>query len=304
MRAHSLRSFCRSLCRLRSCSLALALLVGACTTESTGSESPAKSEGQKGQATPTEPDAPEYPPAEQLLARHVEVSGGADKIAQFQSIYLEGTLDTGKQNLRGTSKVWWKPGKFYVEENIEGVGVSQLGYDGTTVWMKDPLNGLRKLEGREAAGYIQASSTMFPAHDWQKFYAKAETTGQVEVDGKQVWEVVLTSKQGPDTTIGLDVESGQIRFIKTKQVGPMGEMPMDVYSSDYRPVLGYAFAYENRASVSGLIEITNVATKFEPNVPIDDAIFGYPSTNTVVPADPSAQPPIVAPPPSDSIPSK
>lgn len=278
--------------------LVLALGLAACTTDSTGSESPAKSDkGGDGGKPGTQVDAPkaDLPPADQLLARHVEVSGGADKIAQFQSLYVEGTIDTGKQKLRGTSKLWWKGGKFYVEEEIEGIGVSMIGYDGTTLWMKDPINGLRKLEGREKASYVQASSSMFPAHDWQKFYSKAQTRGQVDVEGKPAWEVVLTSKEGPDTTIGLDVESGRIRFIKSKQISNMGETPFDVYSSDYRPVLGYEFAFESRASISGLIEISNVTTKFEPNVEIDDAKFAYPSTQELVPADPAAQPPIVAP---------
>lgn len=279
-------------------SLALGLSFACTTNESTGSESPAKSDkGGKQDAAQTDTPKSDLPPAEQLLARHVEVSGGADKIAQFQSLYVEGTIDTGKQKLRGTSKLWWKSGKFYVEEEIEGIGSSMIGYDGETLWMQDPINGLRKLEGREKASYVQASSSMFPAHDWQKFYSKAETRGQLEVEGKPVWEVVLTSKDGPDTTIGLDVESGRIRFIKSKQVSNMGETPFDVYSSDYRPVLGYEFAFESRASISGLIEISNVTTKLEPNVEIDDAKFAYPSTKELVPADPAAQPPIVAPQP-------
>ncbi|MFV8750935.1 LolA family protein [Nannocystaceae bacterium ST9] len=289
---------------LRHACLALALVftsASACTNnESSGSESPAKpgeggGEGKSGEVG--EPAKPAYPPAEELLARHVEVSGGADKIAQFQSLYVESSIDTGKQKLFGTSKLWWKPGKFYLEEQVEGIGPSQMGYDGTTLWMRDPINGLRKLEGREAAGYIQASSTMFPAHDWQAFYAKAETTGSVELEGKKIWTVVLTSKAGPDVTMGLDAETGLIRFMKTKQISPMGETPFEVTSEDYREVLGYKFSFTNRASISGLIEITTVATKFEPNAPIDESKFAYPSEHAVVPADPAAQPAIEAPPP-------
>ncbi len=273
----------------------------ACTNnESSGSESPTKpgDPDDPSKASKSEPDKSAFPPAEQLLARHVEVSGGADKIAQFQSLYVESSLDTGKQKLTGTSKVWWKPGKFYLEEQIEGIepGPSRMGYDGTTLWMSDPINGLRKLEGREAAGYIQASSSMFPAHDWQKFYSKAETTESIELDGKTLWMVVLTSKAGPDLTIGLDAETGLIRLMKAKQVSPMGETPFEVISEDYRDVLGYQFAFTNRMSVSGLIEITTVSTKVEPNVAIDDSKFAFPSEHPIVPADPAAQPPIPAPP--------
>jgi hypothetical protein len=297
---------------VRSACLTLALVftgASACTNnESSGSESPAKPSGggsDEREPSDPKPTKPAYPPAEELLARHVEVSGGVDKIAQFSSLYVESSIDTGKQKLFGTSKLWWKPGKFYLEDHVEGIGPSQMGYDGTTIWMRDPINGLRKLEGREAASYIQASSTVFPAHDWQKFYATAETTGSVEVDGKKVWEVVLTSKAGPHVTMGLYAETGLITFMKTKQVSPMGEVPIEVISENYSEVLGYKFSFTNRASISGLIEITTVATKFEPNVEVDETKFAYPSEHAVVPADPAAQPPIVGPPPSeDEGPSK
>jgi hypothetical protein len=292
---------------IRSTCLALAFVFACTTNESSGSESPVKPNGGGSggrEAAEPEPAKPAYPPAEELLARHVEVSGGTDKIAQFQSLYVESSIDTGKQKLFGTSKLWWKPGKFYLEEQVEGIGPSQMGYDGTTLWMRDPINGLRKLEGREAAGYIQASSTMFPAHNWQQFYAKVETIGSVDLEGKKIWEVVMTSKTGPDVTMGLDADSGLIAFMKTKQISPMGETPFEVTSEDYREVLGYKFSFTNRASISGLIEITTVATKFEPNVEVDETKFGYPSEHAVVPADPAAQPPIVAPAANDEAPAK
>jgi hypothetical protein len=287
---------------VRHACLALALVftsASACTTNDTsGSDSPTKPAGGEGPSKQPEPEAPKsaYPPAEQLLAHHVEVSGGADKIAQFQSLYIEGNIDTGKQKLKGTSKLWWKPGKFYLEDHIEGIGPNQMGYDGTTLWMRDVINGLRKLEGREAASYIQASSTLFLAHDWQKFYAKVETTGSVEIEGAKVWEVRMTSKAGPDVTIGLDAETGLVRFMKNKQLSPMGEVPFEVTTEDYREVLGYKFAFTNRMSISGLIDITTISTKFEPNAVIDETKFAYPSEHALVPADPAAQPAILAPP--------
>ncbi len=279
--------------------LVLASALACTTNETSGSAETPTKHGDDAGPKPSprdEPAKPAYPAAEALLARHVEVSGGADKIAQFSSLYVESTIDTGAQKLFGTSKLWWKPGKFYLEEQIEGIGPSKMGYDGTTLWMSDPINGLRKVEGREAAGYIQASSTMFPAHEWQTFYSKAETTGSVEVEGKKIWEVLLTSKAGPDVTIGLDADTGLIAFMKTKQLSPMGEMPFEVSSDDYREVLGYKFAYASHASISGLVDITNVTTKLEPNAPIDESLFAFPSEHARVPADPAAQPPIEAPP--------
>jgi hypothetical protein len=41
-------------------------------------------------------------------------------------------------------EMWWKKGgNFYLEQSIEGIGMSRVGYDGTTIWLEDPITGLR-----------------------------------------------------------------------------------------------------------------------------------------------------------------
>jgi hypothetical protein len=255
---------------------------------------PAKSHaGDEGAETP---DDPNLPPAEKLLARHVEAAGGADKIAAIESVYSEGTTDTGKQKLIGTGKTWWKRGKFYVEVDMPGVGPSWMGYDGKTVWMDDPVYHLRKLEGAEAADALQSESSMFPGHDWQKYYSEAKTLGSVDIDGHRYWEIELTSKTGSDLIMGFDAETGLLHHYKGKQTVPGGEMPYETVIEEWREVGGYKFPVKHRNTVAGLVELTEVTGKLEINVAVDESKFGYPSEKTSVPADPSLQPPVTLPP--------
>ncbi len=278
----------------------LVLSTSACSTRDTADNEPTspskreaseKVDAAEGETKP----ASNLPAAADLLARHVEAAGGAAKIAEFESIYAESSVDTGEAKLKGTGKLWWVPGKFYVEEEIEGVGPSRAGYDGTTVWTEDPINKLRKLEGREAASFIQGEASMFPAHDWQRYYSSAETIGSVEIDGRKIWEVVLHSKDGPDMTLGLDAETGLIRHFKTKQIVQGGEIPVESVVTEYREVSGYKFAFAQRSSLAGLLELTETTTKLEINVPVDESKFSYPTSHEVVPATPSEQPPVVVP---------
>ena len=251
----------------------------------------------------TEAAAETLPEGEELLAAHVAAAGGAKLIPSFDSIHAVGTISVPGQQLTGTSEVWWqKGGKFYLEQDVEGIGKSRAGYDGETIWLDDPISGLRVLEGQEAASYLQ-SSLMFPGHDWKQHFASAKTIGKVETDAGAVWEVELSSKKGVNTTVGLDADTKLIRYMKTTQVTPMGAMPIESHSEGYETVEGYLFAMKKRSSIQALLELREEITTFEVNVELDESKFAFPTTREQIPADPSQQPPLEAPTPEPEAPA-
>ncbi|MCA9683677.1 MAG: hypothetical protein KC431_00650 [Myxococcales bacterium] len=283
-------------------SLCLSLTAAACTSQEGGTppkaDAPSEHDGDgKAEADAQEPAGPKLPDGADLLAGHVAAAGGPEAITKFDSIHAKSSIDTGKQKLMGHSELWWqKDGKFYLEQEIEGVGKSRAGYDGEVIWSEDPITGLRKLEGAEAVSFIQ-SSLMFPAHSWQDHFSAANTKGKRKLDdGSEAWEIELVSEGGPNVTIGLDVDSKLIRFMKSKQVTSMGDMPYEAFAEDYRDVEGYKFAMKKRSSITGLLELEEVTDTFEVNVEIDPGKFAFPSTREVVPADPAEQMPVDAPP--------
>ena len=285
---HSLTSACLA------STLALGLALGCTSQDSSQPEANAPGSAAGGaQAEPAEP----LPDGVELLAAHVEAAGGADAIAKFESVHTEGVVDTGQQRLSGTMQMWWKKGgKFYLEQDVEGVGQSRAGYDGETIWIDDPITGLRVLEGEEAASYIQ-TSMMFPAHDWRLHFDEARTIGKATVDGGEVWEVELVSSKGPNVVVGLDASTKLLRTMRTTQITPMGPLPIEATSDDYETHEGYKFSMTKRSSIKSLLELEEKVTKFEVNVPIDDAMFAYPSEREQVPADPAEQPPVEPNPP-------
>jgi hypothetical protein len=270
----------------------------ACTSQDARApkpDAPASDAAKQEAATKTEP-AEDLPDGAELLAAHVEAAGGAAAIAKFETIHAEGTVDTGVQELRGTMHMWWKKGgKFYLEQDVEGVGKSRAGYDGEKIWIDDPITGMRILEGEEAQSYLQ-SSLMFPGHDWKQHFSAAKTLGKQSTDGAEVWEIELVSKGGPNVVIGLDVQTKMIRYMKTTQVTPMGPLPIEAHAEDYREIEGYQFSMKKRSSIKALIELEEVITNFEINVELDEAMFSFPSEREQVPADPAEQAPIKAPP--------
>lgn len=272
----------------------------ACTQEAgspkadapTAADAPAQTQQAEQQPPPAEP----LPDGGELLAAYVEASGGAEQIAKFESLHMQGEITVESHNLEGTSEMWWqKDGKFYLEQTIEGIGTSRVGHDGQTIWLEDPITGLRKLEGAEAIAYLQ-SSAMFLGHDWQSMFSAANTLGKQALDdGKEVWEVELVSKGGPNLTIGLDTETKLILYVKTVQPSLLGETPFEVRSDRYQVIEGYKFATHKTTAISGLLELDETVTETQVNVPIDPKLFAFPSKREVVLIDPSKQPPVVAP---------
>jgi outer membrane lipoprotein-sorting protein len=271
------------------------LALSGCTTKETGAPQPESAQPSTVKAEPAEV----LPDGAELLDAHTKAAGGADKIATFETIHATGKVDSGKQKLSGTTEMWWKKGgKFYVEQTIEGIGVSRSGYDGSTIWLDDPITGMRILEGEEAQSYIQ-SSLMFPSHDWRQSFTEARTLGKKPIEGGgEAWEVELVSKGGPNVIIGLDVDTKLISYMKTTQVTPMGSLPIEAYAEDYQDIAGYKFAMKKRSTVKRLLELQEDITAFEVNVPIDESKFVFPSKREQVVADPTAQPPVVVPQPA------
>jgi hypothetical protein len=288
---------------LSGLALSLTLALGCTNSDSAPkADAPAQKSETKTDEAEAAPPAEKLPEAAELLAQAVEAAGGADSIEGFDTIHMQGKIESDKQKIKGTSELWWrKDGSFYGQQNIEGVGPTEAGYDGETLWMKDPITGLRKLDGEEAAAYLQ-SALMFPANDWRDHFSAAKTIAKKPLEGGgEVYEVELTSaKGGPPVILGLDVDSKLIRYLSTTQVSPMGSMPIQANAENYESVEGYKFPMVKRTTIQGLIEVREDITTFEANVPVaDENMFVFPEEREAVPTDPAAQPAIEAPPPSE-----
>ena len=79
--------------------------------------------------------------AQRILDRAVESMGGR---AAFESVTSSrSTCHIALGDLRTTlDLLTWKPDRFKVRHQIDGLGVMELGFDGTQGWRKDPPDGL------------------------------------------------------------------------------------------------------------------------------------------------------------------
>jgi hypothetical protein len=220
------------------------------------------------------------PSATELLDKAVEAQGGRAKLDDLDSFYLEGELVVQGQNITGAMKLWWKAGDFYTEQNMVGIGTVRAGKQGDVIWSEDPISGLRRLTGAEAAQQAWASSPSLAAH-WQRYFEKAETIGEREVGGKKAYDVQLVAKDGATVTLTFDAESGLQLAQSFDQVTPMGKMPISVELKDYREVGGLKLPYL-QVTDAKLAKATQTLTKIELGAVVDTAKFAMPTGGAAV----------------------
>lgn len=272
-----------------ACGLALGLC-GACggggdakKPAPAGKGDPVEAKQSAGEAA-TQPaaDVEDLPAAEDLFSAHVEAVGGDEAIAKFETLYSESSVDTGAQNIKAKAKTWWKGGRFYGEQEIPGFGVAKSGYDGTTVWVDDPINGLRKLEGKEAEQNIRWGS-VFLVSDWKSHFKSAQTVGVHEVDGRRLYDVKLTSVLGDEVTMSFADDDKLLARMSFSQIMPTGTVPVTAVFGDYREVGGVKIAHLSTLDFS-LGAVSQTYDKIEINAEVDESRFAYPGSGGAVEA--------------------
>lgn len=266
-----------------------ALLLGGCTEATTSKPADDKNvatspeiEKPADGETPAVEAPPEnaFPAAADLLAKSVEAVGGKAKLESVKSFHLEGTIGAPKQNLTGKVETWWKGGDFYMVQTIPGLGINRSGKKGDLIWAEEPINGLRKLEGKEAEQHMWASSLLLTA-DWRDFFETAKTVAERTIDGKKAYDIELSAKSGAVLTVTIDTSSYLMVEQSFKVFSPMGSMPVTIRSTDYREVEGMKIPYKQVTDAS-IMELTQELSVVELNAEVDEANFAMPTEDVPV----------------------
>ena len=272
--------------RLRTLCLSALFALSACSGGGPEGTAPKKEEA-KAEAAKTAPTvaapAAELPKAEALLAEVVEASGGAAKLDAIKSYRSEAKVEIVGMGISGIGIGWWKDGDFYNEADLPGVGRITAGSKGGKPWTSDPVQGLRALTGKEAEMAL-AGASLNLAHDWRRYFDKAETTEVREVGGKKIADVKLSSsKAGHELTLKIDLADKRVVGRTFKQPSPMGDMPVEEVLSDYREQDGVWFSFQQLADMK-LQKMQTTTTKLELNpAGIDESKFAMPGSEAPPP---------------------
>ena len=191
------------------------------------------------------------PSAESILGKYVEATGGRAAYEKIHTTMSTGTFELPAAGLKGAIKIYnQEPDKSYSVVELAGIGKIEEGCDGTTAWQLSALQGARIKSGSERAMALRASS-MKTRLDWHQNFKSIETVGSDTVDGKPVYVVLLTPKEGKPEKEFYDKASGLLLKESMIMATPMGEIPTESTFSDYRSESGLVIPHRLGQSAVG-----------------------------------------------------
>lgn len=210
-----------------------------------------------------------------ILDRYVEVTGGADAYAAIKSRVSHATLDFESQGITAAVTVYLaRPHNMYTVTDIQNLGKIEQGSDGEVVWEMNPMSGPKIQEGELRAVMLRGAS-LDTQVKWRDSYGSAELAGADEVDGEPCDKVIMTPAEGKPETRCYDKETGLLVRTEVTIPTPAGEIPMTVFTSDYKEVDGILLPFHSRIEIMGQ-QRSLTLEKVEHNVEIGPDRFAIP----------------------------
>jgi len=215
------------------------------------------------------------PSAETLLDNYVKAIGGRAASDKVNTRVIKARLEVPAAGLSMSVSTWTaRPNKARTILESDAVGRIERGFDGTVGWEVTTTTGPRVYEGAQLDDAVR-DNRFDGLVTWREWVAKAETRGAADVDGKPAWKVLVTPKRGSAQTYFLDQASSLIVKLETTARTPMGDVPVELFFSDYRDVAGVRMPHRVRQLLAGQ-ELVSVLESVTPNAEIPAGQFDLP----------------------------
>jgi hypothetical protein len=159
--------------------------------------------------------------------------------------------------------------------NLNGIGEILEGYDGTSAWVVNPIQGARVKQGRE----LQQSKRSYKFDrdlDWASEFDKVSVRGIEKVNGKDAYVVVGSLSGMPEDVLYFDVASGLLVRSDSTAIAPEAEQKVSSTFDDYRAVDGILIPHKV-VTKTPQFEIHTSITETKHDVPMEDKIFVQPN---------------------------
>jgi hypothetical protein len=224
------------------------------------------------------------PTLDELVAKNVEAKGGTQAVHALQSLRRTGSVLVNEGKVRfAYTQVQKRPLAVREEATLQGMTAVQA-YDGKDGWQISPFRG-RKEPERMSADDVKAlmedAEIDGPLVDWKEKGSTIEYLGREDVDGTNAYKIKVTRKNGDIDYVYLDPDHFlEIRIVTQRvQQGALVETETDL--GDYEKVNNvFVPTSIDSGSKGGAVKQKIVIDKAEGNVPVDDAVFHFPTTPT------------------------
>ena len=223
--------------------------------------------------------------ADEIVAKYLEVTGGAAKWAELKSVKMTAKGKQGGMEFPIVS-LQKAPNLSKQTISIQGKEIVGSAFDGKETWKTNYMT-MKAEKGEKEDSENAAKSLDFP-DPFLNYKEKGYTValeGEEKVEGTDCYKVKLTKK--PIKVDGKEEEDFSYYFfdkengvvIMNRSVGKKGpakDIAIETLMSDYQEVNGLFFPFTISQKANGQVLFSMVMEKLEMNIPIDNKEFAFP----------------------------
>lgn len=219
--------------------------------------------------------AAKMPTVQEILAKYVAAIGGKEANEKIKSRVSKGTIEISPMGIKGTVESYAvAPNKSLNKLSLAGIGDILEGFDGTTAWQINPLQGNRDKQGDELA-QTRLANDFYRDTNLEKLYPKMELKGTEKVGASDAYVIVATPVNLEPETFYFDTKTGLLVREDVTAVSPEGKVPSKTFFEDMREVDGVKAPFKIR-TVLPQFEVIVTMSEVKQNVAVEDAKFTKP----------------------------
>ena len=219
---------------------------------------------------------------DELVAKNVGAKGGADALRALQSIRLNGKMLVNEGQIQlAYAETKKRPDEVRTETTLQGMTAVEA-YDGKAGWRISPFQGRKdpeRMSADDVKPLMEDAEIDGPLVNWKEKGSTLEYVGREDVDGTLAYKIKVVRKNGDVNFVYLDPDHFlEIRILSQRvRHGAQEETETDV--GDYEKIGGVFLPFSIESGRKGDSDKQKVVIeKAEANVPVDDAIFHFPTT--------------------------
>jgi outer membrane lipoprotein-sorting protein len=202
-------------------------------------------------------NAASLPAASTLVAKY-DAAIGAQAMMKAPQVTTKGGMTMSAAGISATFEmVQLAPNRMQMVMTIPGVGTVQTGYDGTTAWSSDPMQGPRILTGQEAEQIVEQADPRMDSRS-PEFFTSMQTVADTTMNGERCYLVKLTWKSGRETFDCYSAASGLRVGSTSVQKNQMGQIPMTMLFSDYKKFGNFMVPTKTVSAMMGQEQVVTI----------------------------------------------
>jgi len=220
---------------------------------------------------------------DELVAKHIEARGGAEKMKAIGSLQLTGKLEvfgefTAEFSLIRRIK---RPGQMRTDATLQGL-TAVRAWDGHEGWAISPLFGRKdpeRISTDESKELVDVADLDGPLVDSASKGERIDYLGMEDVDGTEAHKLRVTTKDGDVQYVYLDPDYYLVIRILYQRSIRGAQLETETDFGKYEKVNGVYFPFSIDSGPKDGAKTRRITIeKAEANIPLSDAVFRFPAS--------------------------